>query len=323
MESDWERRTPPIAPDHPLVALRLARALPGAVLARARPLGGGLCNTNLALELADGRTVVLRLHQREPRACRREAALLTRLAGVVPVPALLAVEPEPFDGGPPSLLLGFCPGRRLVDLPAAEVADGPGLGEAIGRVAAALHRTLAFETPGFLGDELAVVEPLGPGALLAYLRAALAGRAGARLGADPTARLCAWIDAREEVFAAGERAPVLAHSDFKPTNLLVARRGEGWEVTALLDWEFAWAGPGLLDLGQLLRHERELPPGFAAGVERGYLDGGGALPERWREAAAALDLLNLAGGFLDEAEERPRSQRDARDLVLETLRRWP
>lgn len=324
MESDWERRGPELAPEHPLVAARLARGLPGAALVRARALGGGLCNTNLALELADGRTVVLRFHQREPRACRREAALHRRLAGVVPIPALLALEPDPPDGGPPSTLLEFRPGRRLADVPHGEIAgDGPALGEAAGRVAAALHGELRFATPGFLGEGLQVVEPIAPGGLLAYIRAALAGRAGARLGSAASDQLTRWLERREGVFAAAERAPVLSHSDFKPTNLLVERRADRWEVSALLDWEFAFAGPGLLDLGQLLRYEAELPPGFGEGVERGYREAGGALPGGWREAAAALDLLNLVGGFLDDAQERPRSQGRARALVEETLRRWP
>ena len=52
----------------------------------------------------------------------------------------------------------------------------------------------------------------------------------------------------------------LVHADFNPKNLLVDPATGG--VTGVLDWEFAYAGAPLGDLGNLLRFETD--PVFAA-----------------------------------------------------------
>jgi fructokinase len=109
---------------------------------------------------------------------------------------------------------------------------------------------------------------------------------------------------RDDLLALAEQAqPVLdslddvgrlVHSDFNAKNLLVARDPDRWRVTAVLDWEFAFSGHPLVDVGNLLRFRDDHPPAF----ERGFLDGfvahGGELPDGWRAAAEALDLFALA-----------------------------
>ncbi len=66
------------------------------------------------------------------------------------------------------------------------------------------------------------------------------------------------------------------HSDFNPKNVLAVRAGGRWSVSAVLDWEFAFSGSPLHDIGNMLRFEQ--PPGFAAGFADGFRDGGGDLP---------------------------------------------
>lgn len=320
-ESEWERRAPAVQLKRGVIEGRLARALPGARLRQVTPLAGGNSNTVLRLELEAGPPLVMRLHQHADggASCAREAELLRRLRGAVPVPALLATEPAPEDGAPPWLLLGWCEGQRLCDVwDDLTPADGPALGAALGRVAATIHAAGAYPRAGFLtpGLELSV----GLGALGEHLGGWLDGRAGARLGPALAGRLRAWVAAREAWFADGPA--VLCHADFKPTNLLVARGAAGWEPSAVLDWEFAFAGPRLFDLGQLLRHEERLPAGFAAGVEGGYAQVGPDLPPDWRARAAALDLLNHLQ-FLDDPAERPNVHAAARQRIEATLVRWP
>lgn len=85
--------------------------------------------------------------------------------------------------------------------------------------------------------------------------------------------------------------PVRVHSDFNPKNVLLRPVGSHWQVSALLDWEFTFAGPAEVDLGNLLRFERrdEPPSPFALGVREGArADDDTVLRAR------ALDLLPLA-----------------------------
>jgi hypothetical protein len=62
----------------------------------------------------------------------------------------------------------------------------------------------------------------------------------------------------------------------------------------VLDWEFAFSGSPLVDVGNMLRFREEQPDGFAAGFIAGYREAGGLLPPGWPEISEALDLCALA-----------------------------
>jgi len=80
------------------------------------------------------------------------------------------------------------------------------------------------------------------------------------------------------------------HSDFNPKNILVRDSA----VVAVLDWEFAFAGTPLFDVGNMLRFSDGYPSTYVDGFVAGFRAGGGHLPERWREISEALDLFALA-----------------------------
>ena len=61
----------------------------------------------------------------------------------------------------------------------------------------------------------------------------------------------------------------------------------------VLDWEFACAGPALLDVGQLLRWGAS--GAFVDAFELGYRANEGTLPEGWRRAAGWFDVVHLCG----------------------------
>ncbi|WP_158888393.1 phosphotransferase [Amycolatopsis anabasis] len=252
-----------------------------------RRLSGGYRNENLLLACADGRRYVLRRYLGEARA-EVEAALARRVRPVVPVAEVVAAEP-----GGSALLLEFVPGTAveelLRELPSH---DAESLGITAGRVLAAIG-TIRFDRGGFFTDATLVPEPVaGTGDLPGWVRA------------DPGWALTA-AD-RDGLLAAAERgAPLIAriadesrlvHSDFNPKNLLAERSGDGWRVT-VLDWEFAFSGSPLADLGNVLRFG-DTP--FTGGVLAGY----GPLPGGWRETARALDLFALAD-LLTRAPQRP------------------
>jgi aminoglycoside phosphotransferase (APT) family kinase protein len=143
----------------------------------------------------------------------------------------------------------------------------------------------------------------------------LAGAAGRRLGdlGETIARL--W--AREESRMRDAAAPVLVHSDFKPANVKWLPK---LADVLVLDWEFAWSGPPLMDIGQFLRWGAPEP--FVAALASAYCEAGGELPEGWRRTGELLDLFNLVG-MLDQDGERPIRQADLRQRIESTLRREP
>ena len=52
----------------------------------------------------------------------------------------------------------------------------------------------------------------------------------------------------------------LVHGDFGAANILVRQVQGAWQVAAVIDWEFAFAGTPLFDLGHFLRYERRRRP---------------------------------------------------------------
>jgi Ser/Thr protein kinase RdoA (MazF antagonist) len=161
---------------------------------------------------------------------------------------------------------------------------------------------------------------MGPEGLRGWLGEMLAGRAGQRLGAALTERLLRQIDrcADEVAPLIGQRA--LIHADYKDGNILVRRDPDGWRVTAVLDWEFAFVGPSIFDLGSLLRREATLPPGFADACVAAYRAEGGFAPPNWRRMTLLMDLINLCD-FLNARRPRAAMLADITALVHSTVER--
>jgi aminoglycoside phosphotransferase (APT) family kinase protein len=132
------------------------------------------------------------------------------------------------------------------------------------------------------------------------IEAALAARLGA--GTVPVPEVIAADPAGAAAGTAGSRQ--LVHSDYNGKNLLAVCRGGRWLISAVLDWEFAFSGSPLTDVGNMLRFRDRYPPGFTDGFLAGYQDAGGQLPPRWREISEALDLYALAD-FLTRPPDHP------------------
>jgi aminoglycoside phosphotransferase (APT) family kinase protein len=122
----------------------------------------------------------------------------------------------------------------------------------------------------------------------------VAGSVPGRLVDFVDERLVGYAHSVQPVLDALPNESRLVHSDFNPKNLLAEHRVDGWVVTAVLDWEFAFSGHPLVDVGNLLRFRADYPPAFADGFEAGYRAEGGALEAGWQAAAGALDMFALA-----------------------------
>lgn len=324
MAGGWDRRSALLTVDTATLERLLAPRWPEARVTSSAHVSGGLANTNYRVTLA-GRAdpIVVRFYTREPQACAREAALLRLVAGVVPVPEALLIEPEAGRFAYPYIVLSWMNGVPLIDaLADLPPEEAPGLAAALGEVAAHIG-SFTFQEPGLLGPDLSIAEPLviGPEGLRRFLGEMLIeGRAGGRLEPALKARLLAQIEACAEELAplAGERS--LIHADYKDGNILVQRGPDGWRVTAVLDWEFAFVGASVFDLGMLLRREATLPPGFASACVAAYRAHGGFAPPGWRRMTLLMDLINLCD-FLNGPDIRGAMRDDVSGLIRATVER--
>jgi hypothetical protein len=264
-ERDWERPSKTMTVDRREVELRI-----GSTTEPLEVLSGGLANLNVRV----GPDRVLRIHRREPGCVSKEASLLTRAWKSFRVPHLLTA-------GADFLLLEFVPHSPLE----AAVEHGA----AVGRALAEIH-SVSYPETGVLAADLSLERPFPEGgfSIGGYGRAQLA-EAAALLGPALSARVLAFLTANNAHMHGALGEPVLSHCDFKASNLHWATTGE----LLVLDWEFAWAGPRLLDIGQLLRwHPPDL---FVQAFAYSYREAGGVLVDEWRRLAEAIDLGNLLG----------------------------
>lgn len=271
----------------------------GPVAEPVTPLGGGLAN--LVLRVGEHR--VLRIYQRDVAQLGLEASLLARPWRTFRVPEVLA-------RGADFLVLEHVPHGPLPDSAASGAAVGAALAEIHGNEAPA-H--------GHIDEALRAIEPWPDftEALLGFARQTLADAEAApsRAHRPALATLRAAGDALERRHGELEAMagpPLLQHGDFKVSNLHLASDG----ALLVLDWEFAFAGPSLCDVGQLMRWRP--CPAFEVAFAAAYRQGGGALPDGWQHAAALVDLGNLMA-LLARATGDPRRVADLRKRIRTML----
>jgi fructokinase len=83
------------------------------------------------------------------------------------------------------------------------------------------------------------------------------------------------------------------HGDFGNRNILVREENGKWVVAAVVDWEFAFSGPPLLDVGNFLRYELRSQPLREPHFSKAFVEYGGVLPDNWRDLVRVVDLTGL------------------------------
>lgn len=321
MKSDWERRKALLEPSMAEIADMLRPACPGRRVESVEPLPGGLVNTNCRVHLAGAREpLLLRIYARDPGACAREQAILDLVRDRLPVPRVFYAAPDGEGGDSPYAVMEWVDGVPLSDV--VRGGDVPAVRQAAlaaGRALAAIG-SFQFGGRGFLSPDLSVALPLlmTPLGFVDILRGMVAGPAGETLGAELAAGITACAERHAGHLEVIAEDHSLVHSDYGPSNILVREQHGGWEVAAVLDWEFAFAGSPLFDIGNMLRGESALPEGFSDEFIRGFRDAGGRLPCDWRRVARLLDLVSLCS-MLADGDTGPRATLAIRSLIAESV----
>ena len=293
----WSRPRP--APDlSPGEAARfLAPYRPRLDVIAVEPLQGGLSNFNYVLRLrGEAEAVALRIYDRQPEACGKEAGLHRLLGGSVPVPEILHAEPDGVEGSAPFAVLRHVEGVTFREL--KQSGDEAGIREAsasAGRTLAAIARH-TFSRPGRLLRGLVVGDAYveGPDPVPRFAERCLESpRLLERTDPALVDRLRTFVWSRARRLATLDAESRLVHGDFNSPNLLVRRAAGRWEVAAVLDWEFAFSGSTLFDVGNFLRYERGSRPLREPSFSRAFLEAGGELPDDWPDLARAIDLTSL------------------------------
>ncbi|HEY6330801.1 MAG TPA: phosphotransferase [Blastocatellia bacterium] len=288
----------PPAPGH---VVQLARVLFGTSADfDVQLLPEGLRNFNYRVQFDSGREpLVLRIYGHDRDAWRKEVALLetVRKAGI-PVPEVVAVQEGgatsvPAFSGRPFIVIRYVEGITFRELknrhnPRATGEAAYSIGETVAAFSTtAVYERCTNECPPALSPVLET-----PNALLAMLDDCFRSPIlAARLDTITRQRLyeLAWGHSEELNSIARERR--LVHGDFGNRNVLVHLKEGRWQVAAVIDWEFACSGPPLIDIGSFIRYETPGRPIREPHFSRGYLAGGGTLPNGWWRLARIIDLI--------------------------------
>jgi aminoglycoside phosphotransferase (APT) family kinase protein len=261
-------------------------------LSELTPLTGGWSGHTFLAE-AGGERSVVRIYPpglRDDNAPEVDAAVLSLVRGLVPVPQVLEVRRGAAAADRPGLLVtSWLPGERGdVVLPTLDRAGLTRLGSRLGRLVADLAGMPTVRAGSFSDPDL-TIRPFG---LAEGLPGFVADHADDLVvaGWEPVQ-----VDALQRVAQQaqddldGVGRTCLVHSDANPKNLLVDPTT--LEVSGLLDWEFAHSGHPFTDLGNLLRFDRD--PAYVEAVLAAWCERRGGTPDEALDLARAADLWAL------------------------------
>ncbi len=220
------------------------------------PLEGGFSGETFAADLA-GQRVAVRIYAGRSRARGAmavgiDAAVLSLMRGIVPVPEVLEVR-RPAGDLPALLVTELLPGERAdLLLPRLDAEQRATVGANLGRVLDRLGHVPTL-TAGTFSDSTLSITPFSvtdglPGWVEAHAPALKSWEA------DDLLSLARLADRAQDLLDTFDRT-CLVHGDLNPKNLLVDARS--LSVTGVLDWEYAHSGTPFADLGNLLRFERD------------------------------------------------------------------
>ncbi len=279
-------------------ALRvIVRAFPGRAVAQCEPAAGGVLNAVFRVRCEGMQDeFALRFFTRDPACCRKEMDLYAHVGARVPVPEILFADPDGEIAPAPCFLMRWVPGETWRTIkerrqPAEMAQCARSLGDVLARIG-----SFRFASGGMLASGL-VIGPgpvSGPDPVPRMIEQFLAvPHAARRTGARLAARVCAFAWERAPQLAAFDAECCLVHSDFGSPNVVLHRPRGPWEVAAVLDWEFAFSGTPLYDVGHLLRYETPGSPSLEPHFSAAYRAAGGVLPGNWQHLARTLDLTAL------------------------------
>ncbi len=316
-DTKFDRRELLAALDVQEVRELVSAKLNGSEIKSISLLAGGFMNSNYRIVLRDNTSLVLRISSRRADL-KKELSVLKHVYGRVPVPAVIA---EHFSEPYPFALIEFIEGTLFSDsLCSLESKDLAKIAFDTGATLQAIH-SFDLGQGGFFNENFVFnpsFENFG-GSLYDYICSSLvAGRVRERLGAKLADRMLEFVRAKREGYWLIPNSTRLIHSDYNLKNILIRHIDSVWKVVGILDWEFALAGSPLVDIGNFLRFEDELPPGVSEAFIRGYLSNSIGLPDNWREVAKLLDLAAMVN-FLEDERDAPKTFRTAIAVMEKTV----
>lgn len=283
-------------------------------------LSKGCMNTNYKITLSNNTTVVLRVYTRDPGCLSREHSVHELIQEKVPVPRFLhrnkdnQIIPHPFA------IIEYAEGILFRDL----ILEGPQKAiDSCSYQAGMILTQMAsfqFKEAGFFEDDLKI-KPFEKEDFFNYIASALSNpHIVDYFGQELTKKLLTSIEKYHPIINEISQHKNLTHADYDPANILVKKGNNEWQISAILDWEFALSSTYYMDIGLMLRFAHHLPSPFQNSFIQGIHEANPSLlaPD-WEIRAKLVDLLSLLSLCLSNSpHSRPRMFKNIKELLIHT-----
>jgi aminoglycoside phosphotransferase (APT) family kinase protein len=324
MKAGWERSNEWILPDINTVRKMLKPFFEEERVDRIEMLSGGLNNSNIKITLSSNENFVLRIYYKSNKSMMIEREIAKHLEGRVPVARILYFDSSCSLFQFPFLLMKWVRGEQLSEMMyrgnANKIRSAAG---AAGATLAEIHK-MKFPASGFFDDELNISEHIEINAVsfMDFMNEIYRnGYVTKHLGENVCRKVLKFAQEHAYLLDRPGEQRCLVHSDFNPLNILVEENGGSIRISAILDWEYAFSGSPLMDIGNMLRYEHVTTTDLFMPFILSYQENGGDLPDNWLQKAKLLDLIALFD-LVDKEECGEVRVTDIKRLILTTMVEW-
>ena len=287
-------------------------------------LSEGCANTNYKVTFKNNRLpVVIRIYMREKSALPREIAIHKLVADKIPVPAHLYFNEQCTDYAYPYAIMEWVDGILMRDIilnknEKAIIACSYEAGQYLN-----VMRQIHFSHGGFFQNGLTILPFSNNEKYLPYVLNILKDKIVTESLGNHLLNAVSHLVNTNASLLPDENNANLTHADYDPANILVKQIEGKWKIAAILDWEFAFAGTYLLDIGMALRYSHKIPAYYENNFIAGIQAHGFQLPEKWKKQAKLMDLLCLLQlAHYNPVTERPKLNHDVVSLIADTVNNW-
>ncbi|MBA2653779.1 MAG: aminoglycoside phosphotransferase family protein [Gammaproteobacteria bacterium] len=323
LKSHWERFKAHIDLDVS-TAIHLLAPYTNDMIDKLVLLSEGCANTNYKVSFKNNRSpVVIRIYMREKSALAREIAIHKLVADKIPVPAHFYSNDQCTNFSYPYSVMEWVDGILMREIilkknKSAIIACAFEMGNYLD-----IMRQIKFSEGGFFQKELTIQPFNQEEQYLPYVLNLLQDRTIKESLGDNLLSAVSYLVNDNATLLPDSNNANLTHADYDPANILVTQINNKWKIAAILDWEFAFAGTYLLDIGMALRYSHKIPDSYENSFIAGIRANGFQLPVKWKKQAKLMDLLCLLQlSHYNPISERPKLNRDVVSLIADTVDNW-
>lgn len=290
-KSAWEKTNSHISVPDSVIGDILSRIFNLEKVIQVQPASHGCANLNYKITTDDSRRFILRIYIRDSSAAYREQKIGHLLHNTVPVPHMLFLEEQaPFTFALFDFIEGITMSKLLLSTKDENIIT-PLMRQAANYLAS-IHQH-EFDSAGFFDENFHISTTLKQGDYLLYAQKCLSHETAVKIIAKPLIQDIHNLLQTHSHLYPGPESHTLTHGDFDPANILVHNTNQKWEISGILDWEFAFSGSILCDIANMTRYAFEMPATFEDSFINELKTKGVDLPDDWQPRCHMINMVSL------------------------------